>query len=1015
MRTANTAIRKALLPMLAVAAAAATALRAEAPRLDDPANVGSELSLNGPWEVGIDRHYTGQAAVPGLAQDPGEMSPGMLWYKRAVILPPGTWKQATLRLNGARFAPVVYVNGTKVSSSEGGMAPTEHVLDDPTVGPGKEIQLEVALQSLRDLSSGDASAVPLADRWRSDNSSGLWDSVSLHFSGEARLTRVVPWTDLERDSVTIHWQTRGSESGSAQRTLQALLLDFSGRVLATSARTEAAGAEGRTELPLQHACKAWTPDAPHIYRLRLELRDQQRLLDSRDLTWGLRDFRTEGRGFVLNGEPIRLRGGTVVWHRWVRDPEARTVAFDSRWFEKQVVLRLKHLGANTLRFHLGLPPEALLDLCDRDGLMVQLEWPFFHGVVASAESMRRQWRDWLDLAMRHPSVVLIHPWNETEGDALKIAWSALEAILPDYPPLVISHRDVIHIHKYWWSLFENLGLYYDSADQFDRPIMVDEFGGNYLDGKGDPGLYPAVRESFLRFLGREQTRDLRLQFQAEANAKVAEYWRRLGAAGFSPFCILGSPQDGNTWFLGSPEYPEPKPVWAELAAPYSPLSLSLEVWDRNYSPGQTVQLPLYLFNDTGQSEELRAAVLIRAGQKARRVVSSQTIVQAVAAHSTRKIEVQMRMPQEAGEWRLEAGLANRVSGVTSSILSTWRCRTLEVRVPAALAGVAAGVPPGETELRAFLAQNGIKAVSPEERQARVLVMSAPTWATLPGSTALQRTFRDALERGQSVVLLDVGPRNLGQGYKHGELGPLEGAPRVASPRVEHYDLFSGIQVTFREAAEPESHLHPAQDNASLWCSLPRQSTWLWNGLRGGLVVPAADMEVTGLSANAFVSLWVSRGADAAAIRSATNYYAYELAGFYDFSTQEKDKVLMARLREKVKLLAEDAPALQDRINPNAPVEGLDIARAFRGSGVEGMATRLIPLANCGKNLTRVPVVELAFGPAKGKLILSQVLTAGRLVRGRKEPGLYGLRYDPAAEQWALNLMAQALNDDNTKQ
>jgi hypothetical protein len=711
---------------------------------------------------------------------------------------------------------------------------------------------------------------------------------------------------------------------------------------------------------------------------------------------------------MFNGEPLQWRGGTVVWHRWVRDPEARTVAFDSNWFETNIVVRLKNLGANGLRFHLGLPPESFLDLCDRHGLLVQMEWPFFHGVKASPESMQAQWRAWLDVGMHHPSVLLIHPWNETEGEALRVAWSSLDAVLAGYPPLVVSHRDVLHVHKYWWSLFENLGLYYDSAEQFDRPIMVDEFGGNYIDRNGDPGLYPSVRESFLRFLGREQSRELRLQFQAEANARVAEYWRRLGAAGLAPFCILGSLQDGNSWFLGELKNPKPKPVWAQLAAAYSPLSVSLEVWDRNYIPGQTVKLPVYFFNDTSRSEELATSVRIVSNDAICRTVSTYSATQTVPPHSTRKTEVQVRLPSESGEWRFEGQLLNPVKGVASAIVSAWACRTLPVTLPVALAGAAVGVPPDEPELQAFLAQNGLAAVNLDSAQARVLVTSLATWAKLPRSLELLRALRAGVDRGQSVVLLDVGPRDLGQGYKSGDLGPLEGAPRITTPRVEHDDLFSGVQVTFREAAEPESHLHPAQGNDSLWHSLPRQSTWLWNGLRGGLVAPAADMEVTGLSANAFLSLWSSRGADEAALQASTNYYAYELAGFYAFSTRNPDKAAVARLREKVKLLAEDAPALQDRINPSAPVVGTDIARSYRESCREGQAAELVSLASCGKNLTRIPVVELGFGLGKGKVILSQVLTAGRLVRGREEPGLYGIRYDPAAEQFTLNLLAQSL-------
>ncbi len=67
------------------------------------------------------------------------------------------------------------------------------------------------------------------------------------------------------------------------------------------------------------------------------------------------------------------------------------------------------------------------------------------------------------------------------------AWKAMGTVTAQYPPVVLSHRDVLHPHFYWWSLFENVGLYYESAKAFDRPIMVDEFGGNYLDGEGNPG------------------------------------------------------------------------------------------------------------------------------------------------------------------------------------------------------------------------------------------------------------------------------------------------------------------------------------------------------------------------------------------------------------------------------------------------------------------------------------------------------------------------------------------------
>src|ERR1700729_1843754 len=132
-----------------------------------PAHAGATISLDGEWKAGLNRNYTQTLTVPGLAGDPALAAAGTLWYKRTVQLPAGDWQQAELILNGARFAPEVYVNGEKVSTSGGGMAPTVHLLRSKDVAPGHSIELEIALQSLNTLDPQDASVVPQPDRWRS--------------------------------------------------------------------------------------------------------------------------------------------------------------------------------------------------------------------------------------------------------------------------------------------------------------------------------------------------------------------------------------------------------------------------------------------------------------------------------------------------------------------------------------------------------------------------------------------------------------------------------------------------------------------------------------------------------------------------------------------------------------------------------------------------------------------------------------------------------------------------------
>ncbi|NLD73314.1 MAG: glycoside hydrolase, partial [Chloroflexi bacterium] len=808
--------------------------------------MGQTLSLDGIWQVGEERRYDGEAPVPGLARDPARMNDGTLWYRRRVRLPEGDWSHATLTLQGARFCPTVHVDGREVSRAAGGMTATRHLLADAAVRPGAEIDLEVALASLADVPVEDASRIPEADWWRSNVSSCLWDSVRLRLHGAARLTRAAPFAHPVEDRVDVAWRVERLAQDLGPLALRMRVLDPDGRPVA-EALEQGSGNEGLVPVHLRGAVRPWSPERPTLYTLQTDLLDADgHVLDRVAHPWGLKRFTVDGIRFRLNGDPVTLRAGTVVWHRWARDPEARELAFDEAWFAEHVVRRLKGYGANTLRFHLGMPPEGFLDLCDRHGLLVQAEWSFFHGIAASHDSLVAQWRDWFDLLMRHPSVAIIHPWNESHGDEVAKAFGALDEVTSEYPPLVIGHRDVIHVHKYWWSLFENLGLYYDSAEQFDRPIMVDEFGGNYLDGRGDPGGYPTERGALLRFLGRGHTRAARLRLHTESNTRVAEYWRRLGAAGFSPFCILGSPEDGSHHFLGPLAEGRPKPVWDGLAAAYSPLAASLEVWDRSFLPGQEVSLPVWFLNDTQHAAAITATVAISpaGGSEPETAVE---VTCTVPPHGRERRMVSLAMPRREGDWRLSATLRDVPDGVEHPVVSAWHCRTLRPRAPESLTSISVALPPDEGELAALLAAHGLPAVPLGSPEAGLIVASRQTWERLEGDQDLRRALGTAIEAGRSVVLLDVGPRFLGQGYlEDGALGPLDGAMRIDDPRVEVRDLFLGLRATFRELPEPESCVHPSMGDASLWADLPPQATQLWNGLRGGLIAPAADMELAGL-------------------------------------------------------------------------------------------------------------------------------------------------------------------------
>lgn len=958
----------------------------------------ADLDLNGPWEYGIDRDYTGTATVPGIPVDATRPTDGRLWYRREIRLPEGCWNTAVLELKGARFRPEVYVDGRRVSSQEGGMIRSLHELRHEALRPGSRIVLEISLASLADTPASDASYIPKVDQWRSNCSSSLWDDAVLHLYTDASIDRLLTDCDPATGRAALRYRIRGRGAAAVRIAVtdgSRELLTLSGGAL-----------PGDNEIAFDYrgVLREWSPEHPHLYGLRAELLDEGgEVLSVWRQSLGLRRPEVAGKQFRLNGRPLKLRGGTMVWHRWMRDAEGREVGYDTVWFRDNIVRRLKEHGANLLRFHLGVPPERLLDLCDRYGLAVQYEWNFFHGMPASRESLMEQYPKWFDLAARHPSVLLHHPYNETEGEQLETAWSALNEIVPDYPPLILEDRDVLHIHKYWWSLFENLGVYYDSCEQFPKAIMVDEFGGNYLDGDGEMGGYPSIRESYMRFLGRRHTAAERLHHLDRSCGKVAEYWRRIGAAGIAPFTIASSYADGNHWFAGPLREGRPKNVWNALTVLWSPQAVSMDIWNCDFTPRQRIVLPLHFFNDTDRRSTLTARVEIVDAFS--RQSFAKCVECRVEPYDKRIAECRVEMPDACGDYILRTTLLNSVDGVKYPVVSEWDIRVLEAEVPAAVSAAALHIPAAEPELLALARRLGLRTVS-DPAKADLLLLGRSSWEGLDGC---RRTIEKAVGNGIGVVMLDIGERYLGQGYpdREGQLGPLQGVARVTEPRVTHYELFGGLSLICTEAAEPESHLHPDSLHTELWRRLTPRHTALWNGLRGGLIVPAADFEVQGLSREAFSAQWSRRGADVERMAHG-DCYAYELCGFFAFDSLPDNREVIRALRRKAEFLVEDAPALAMSVNPRAPVRITDLGSGYRSSA-RGSAAELVPLASAGKNLTRTPVLRIGFGPDKGCLILSGLLTAGRLDADRQPgPGSCPVEYDEAAVQMVINLIENAL-------
>lgn len=158
------------------------------------------------------------------------------------------------------------------------------------------------------------------------------------------------------------------------------------------------------------AARLWSPNEPNLYQLQTVLRTQRGVLDSYPTTFGIRTFKWDARrGFFLNGKPLKIKG-TCNHHQHAG---VGTAMPDS--LHEFRVRKLKEMGANAYRCSHYAATPALLDACDRLGMLVMAE----NRLAGSSPLFLDDFRAMIVRDRNHPSIFLWSIGNEEHT----IQWS----------------------------------------------------------------------------------------------------------------------------------------------------------------------------------------------------------------------------------------------------------------------------------------------------------------------------------------------------------------------------------------------------------------------------------------------------------------------------------------------------------------------------------------------------------------------------------------------------------------
>ena len=357
---------------------------------------GTAVERTPPQRVGAD--MTRQLTMHASRRHPFV---GVAVYEREVLLP-DAWRGSRVSLVLERTKLVrASLDGRSLGFRETFTTPAEFLLP-ASAGTGRHtLRLEVD-NRLDGLSvAGHQVSEDTQTNWN-----GILGRIELRRTDPVALVRVDPYPDAARHAVEV----KVAITNGTDRPFAGTLRVACGDAVREEPVTVPVGAFVRcVTLALPSDAAKWSEFNPVLHEVRVRFAQS-----ARSVRFGLRDFKTKGTQFTVNGRPTFLRGrhDACVWPKTGYAP--MTVEPWRTYFRT-----LKEWGLNHVRCHSWVPPEAAFQAADELGFYLQPEFPRFGGDFATderfrayvlAESLRV-----MDAYGHHPSFCMYTLSNEPHG------------------------------------------------------------------------------------------------------------------------------------------------------------------------------------------------------------------------------------------------------------------------------------------------------------------------------------------------------------------------------------------------------------------------------------------------------------------------------------------------------------------------------------------------------------------------------------------------------------------------
>jgi beta-glucuronidase len=441
--------------------------------------------------VEYDFDTSGQLNVPGDWNTQREsllFYEGSVWYKRSFDYAKSSKSRLFLHFGACNYTASVYLNGEELGRHEGGFTPFNFEITDLVRPQGNFLVVRINNTRRRD-------QVPTlnTDWW---NYGGITRPVTLVEVPETFIQDY--FVQLEKGSTR---QVHGWVRLSGPQLQQTVTVGIPEAGLSKRVQTDSTG---RAEFTFTSDLALWAPEKPKLYKVEIAAETDQ-VTDS----IGFRSIEVRGQDILLNGKPVFLRGISIheespsrPGRAWTED-DARTLLGWAKELDCNFV-RLAHYPHN----------EAMLRVADQMGLLVWEEVPVYWTIQwenpDTLHNAENQLKELIARDHNRASLIIYSVANETpisdarnhflsqlihdahSADPTRLVSAALQAgevvennrIFVRISDPIASELDVMGNNEYiGWYVHRPADADATSwSSQYEKPLIMSEFGGDALSG-----------------------------------------------------------------------------------------------------------------------------------------------------------------------------------------------------------------------------------------------------------------------------------------------------------------------------------------------------------------------------------------------------------------------------------------------------------------------------------------------------------------------------------------------------